>query len=147
MTTMQQEFTVGPIRVDDGVDGEKWDILGQVYVPLHYTETSASFHVTFPPGSLVPRHVHYDQDEFVYIIDGEMEFELNGEPLKLTAQTQLTLPMNVPHAIYNRSDKPATALISASPSKRLYEHLRSLNGLTDKDEMNRIAALNGVPFL
>lgn len=141
------DTSFGPIRQDEGFHGQKWDILGQIYVPLHVTETSMSLHATFPAGTFVPLHVHDTQDEFIYILEGEMEFTLGEHELKAGPGTQLTLPKGIAHALYNRSAKPAVTLVTASPTRMLYEYMQKINGMTDREEMARLAAAHEVPFI
>ena len=48
------------------------------------TEHSFSWHATLPPGTFVPPHIHPDQDEYLYILEGKLDFMLDG------AETQAT---------------------------------------------------------
>ncbi len=141
------DYTYGPIHQSEGFHGQRWEILGQIYVPLHVTESSMSLHATFPPDSIVPMHIHDTQDEFIYVMEGEMEFSLGEHDIKVVAGTQVTLPKGIPHALYNRSDKPAVMLVTASPTRKLYEYMQKIDGMTDKDEMARLAAMHEVPFV
>ena len=74
---MQDEIA-GITRANEGMQGITWNILGQTYVPKHRTEHSFSWHATFPPGTFVPPHIHPDQDEYLYILEGRLDFMLNG---------------------------------------------------------------------
>src|SRR6266849_4567326 len=49
-----------------------WNILGQTYVPKNCTEHSFSWHATLPPGTFVPPHIHPDQDEYLYMLEGKL---------------------------------------------------------------------------
>lgn len=141
------DVSYGAVTVEEGFKNQKWDILGQIYTPIHVTETSFAIHAIFPPGTFVPRHVHDTQDEFFHIVEGTMVFELNGEEITGGPGTHVTAPMKVPHAIYNRSDNPVTALVLISPTRRFYEYMQKIDGMTDRDEMARLAAAHEVPFL
>src|SRR5260221_440132 len=68
----------GITRANEGIQGISWNILGQTYVPKTRTEHSFSWHATFPPGTFVPPHIHPDQDEYLYILEGRLEFMLDG---------------------------------------------------------------------
>ena len=70
--------TAGITRASEGLQGISWNILGQTYVPKSRTEHSFSWHATFPPGTFVPPHVHPDQDEYLYILEGRLDFMLDG---------------------------------------------------------------------
>ena len=62
--------TAGITRANDGLDGIKWNILGQIYVPKHVTEHSFSWHATFPAETFVPPHIHPTQDEYILMLEG-----------------------------------------------------------------------------
>ena len=68
----------GITRANEGIQGISWNILGQTYVPKSRTEHSFSWHATFPPGTFVPPHIHPDQDEYLYILEGRLDFMLDG---------------------------------------------------------------------
>jgi mannose-6-phosphate isomerase-like protein (cupin superfamily) len=44
-----------------------------------------------------PRHMHHDQDEWTYIIDGECDFEIGGQLLRAHTGDTVFLPRNVAH--------------------------------------------------
>ena len=70
-------MTAGVTTREASVDDVTWHILGQTYVPKHRSESSMSWHATFPHGTFVPHHVHTTQDEFIYVLTGELELELD----------------------------------------------------------------------
>ena len=70
--------TAGITRANEGMQGITWNILGQTYVPKHCSEHSFSWHATFPPDTFVPPHIHPDQDEYLYILEGKLDFMLAG---------------------------------------------------------------------
>src|SRR5215813_14384999 len=83
----------GITRANDGIQGITWNILGQIYVPKHRTEHSFSWHATFPVGTFVPPHIHPDQDEYLYILEGRLDFFLDGAEESATAGDTVRLPM------------------------------------------------------
>ena len=74
---MKSEIT-GITRANEGMQGISWNILGQTYVPKNCTEHSFSWHATLPPGTFVPPHIHPDQDEYLYMLEGKLDFMLGG---------------------------------------------------------------------
>lgn len=50
-------------------------------------------------------HVHFDQDELFYIIDGEYRFQIGDETLLAKPGDTLFCPRNVPHTWIQLSDK------------------------------------------
>ncbi len=71
-------MTAGITRAGEGIEGVRWNILGQIYVPKQHSESSLSWHATFPPGTFVPPHIHPTQDEFLYILQGRLTAVLDG---------------------------------------------------------------------
>ena len=86
----------GITRANEGIQGITWNILGQTYVPKHRTEHSFSWHATFPPGTFVPPHIHPDQDEYLYILEGRLDFMLNGADEFATPGDLVRLPATNP---------------------------------------------------
>ena len=89
---MRQE-QAGITRSQDGLDGITWNILGQIYVPKTVTEHSFAWHATFPPGTFVPPHSHPTQNEYLYILEGRLDFWLNGEETSAGAGDTVRLRM------------------------------------------------------
>src|SRR5215212_2555374 len=62
-----------------------------------------------------PRHVHFEQDEWFYIVKGEYVFEVGGETHRLHAGDTLFAPRNVPHGWAHVGGGPGTLLTMVSP--------------------------------
>jgi DNA-binding transcriptional MerR regulator len=45
-----------------------------------------------------PRHVNPDQDEWIYVVDGEVELEIGKKRFRLGARESMFIPRNVEHA-------------------------------------------------
>ncbi len=75
----------GITRANEGMQGISWNILGQTYVPKNVTEHCFSWHATLPPGTFVPPHIHPDQDEYLYMLEGKLDFMLDGAETQATA--------------------------------------------------------------
>ncbi|MGV6875971.1 cupin domain-containing protein [Pseudochelatococcus sp. B33] len=140
-------FSKGIIVHGDGLNGQKWTILGQPYRPLHLAPSSLLMHAEFGPGSFVPTHIHETQDEILHILEGVMEFELEGRTIKAGAGDTVSLPMDIAHALYNRSDAVARALVVVSPSGRMYDYMIAISGLNDPAEVVRLGAEHEIRFV
>lgn len=53
--------------------------------------------VDSPRGSLVPVHIHRHEDESVFVLEGDLEFELNGRKVPVSAGSHAFLPRHLPH--------------------------------------------------
>ena len=111
----------GVVKSTAGFENITWNILGQTYVPKQMTEPCFSWHATFPPGTFVPPHIHPDQDEFLYILEGRFDFILNGEEAFGEPGDLITLPRGIPHGIFNKSDQTIKTLFWVTPTHKLYD--------------------------
>ncbi|MEP6495541.1 MAG: cupin domain-containing protein [bacterium] len=75
----------------------------------------AAFHLVAPPMSGPPRHVHTREDEWFYVLDGELVFELDGECVSVSAGGSVWLRCGVVHAYQNFTDRDARLLIVTTP--------------------------------
>jgi DNA-binding transcriptional MerR regulator len=57
-----------------------------------------------------PRHLHRDQDEWIYVIDGEFKFEVGDKRFRVGAGESVFIPRKVPHVWTCVSGKPARIL-------------------------------------
>jgi len=56
--------------------------------------------VDFDPGYVVPRHTH-PGEEIIYVIEGTLEYEIDGKPVKVKAGDVLFVPAGVVHTAKN----------------------------------------------
>jgi quercetin dioxygenase-like cupin family protein len=63
-----------------------------------------------------PRHVHFAQDEWFYVIKGEFAFEIGDQKLRLGPGETLFAPRNVPHGWAHLGGEPGTLLTTVSPA-------------------------------
>jgi len=138
-------------KLDGGIsapqEGTEWHVLGHTYWNRAWCGASFAFETHDPPGTFVPPHVHPDQDEFICVLENELEVELDGERRRAPEGSLVKLPRGVAHAYYNPSDRPTRCLFWVSPAGRLKELFDRLHGLTDPDEVVRVSAEHDVHFL
>src|SRR5437764_4781176 len=111
-----QQLNAGITKAGSGLDGIVWNILGQTYVPKAVSESSFSWHATFPPGTFVPPHIHPTQDEFIYMFEGRFDLLLDGKDVVATAGDLIRMPMGLPHGILHNSDQPGQGFFCVSPN-------------------------------
>ncbi|WP_242344709.1 cupin domain-containing protein [Anaeromyxobacter terrae] len=51
----------------------------------------------------IPPHIHTEHDEMIYVLEGRMGVKLGERTLTATAGSSFTIPVNIPHAIWNES--------------------------------------------
>ncbi|HEY9057319.1 MAG TPA: cupin domain-containing protein [Aurantimonas sp.] len=143
-------MTAGVTKADEGIDGIRWNILGQTYIPKQHCESSLSWHATFPVGTFVPPHIHPTQDEFIYMFQGRLDLVLDGQETFAQPGDTIRLPRGIPHGIFNRSDADVKCLFWVSPARRLYDLFWALHNLgpeADPAEVVAISAKHEVDFL
>ena len=76
----------------------------------------AFFDATVPPGSGPPPHVHRDEDEFYYVLDGELEVLDRDRTFTARAGSFVFVPRGTRHSFRNRSAKPARLVVGITPA-------------------------------
>jgi quercetin dioxygenase-like cupin family protein len=71
-----------------------------------------------PPGAGSPWHLHHNEDESFYVIEGEVLFIIGEEQQRITAGpgTFVFGPRNIPHGFRNDSSAPARMLLQVTPA-------------------------------
>jgi DNA-binding transcriptional MerR regulator len=78
-----------------------------------------------------PRHLHHDQDEWIYVIDGEYDFVVGEKRIRLGAGECVFLPRKVPHVWAAVSEEPGRIINVYQPAGKIEEFFRAL-GVPDK---------------
>lgn len=79
-----------------GEDGK--EVVAQTYV--------------FPPGVVLPWHIHPDAHEIAYVLEGDFTFERAGTPPRqMSAGEADYLPPNIVHRGLNKSGRPVKQLV------------------------------------
>ena len=73
-------------------------------------------HPIEPRVLAAPMHTHRNEDEYTYVLEGEIGFQV-GEEVRVARSGDLVFkPRGVPHAFWNAGDTPARALEIISPA-------------------------------
>ncbi|MFD5094316.1 cupin domain-containing protein [Amycolatopsis thailandensis] len=101
----------------------------------------------------IPRHVHHEADECIYVLEGELGIDFDDESHVATKGTFVLLPRGVPHALRRVSAPPRVLQIS-SPGG--WEHyLEDLfeagpavftQGAIDPEKINKVAAPHHITY-
>jgi quercetin dioxygenase-like cupin family protein len=79
-----------------GEDGK--EVVAQTYV--------------FPPGVVLPWHIHPDAHEMAYVVEGDFTFERAGTPPRqMSAGAADYLPPNIVHRGLNKSGRPVKLFV------------------------------------
>jgi quercetin dioxygenase-like cupin family protein len=71
-----------------------------------------------------PVHIHPNQDEWFYVMEGEVLFQLGGERKTLRAGESVLGPRGIPHGFMGAGEKPAHMIIAFTPAGRMEEFFR-----------------------
>jgi quercetin dioxygenase-like cupin family protein len=70
------------------------------------------------------RHLHYDQDEWFYILEGAFQFEVGAERFHLQAGESLLAPRQVPHVWAFVGDERGRILVAFMPAGKMEAFFR-----------------------
>ena len=98
-----------PYRVASGEGlADVWWKSGRVTVKVAGAETGDAFaqiEVADPRGGGTPVHVHHNEDETFYVLEGEVTVLVGDERFDLVAGDFLFAPRDIPHAYVVRSER------------------------------------------
>lgn len=127
----------------------------EVTVLLSGEQTGGAFtmvQVVTPPGGGPPPHWHTREDEWFHILEGRVEFWLDGTWTEVPAGTTAFLPKNSRHTYRNCGDTPLRMIVHASPSgfevffERIAEAFNAPGG-PDMPRIVEISAEHGIHYV
>ncbi len=71
--------------------------------------------LTLEPGRLVWPHVHTREDEYTYVLEGEIGLRIGDQIIEATAGGTVVKPRGIPHTFWNAGPQPARTLESIAP--------------------------------
>jgi mannose-6-phosphate isomerase-like protein (cupin superfamily) len=97
-------------------EGERVELGG---LGVRFMATGAGFslveHPIAPRTLAAPMHVHEREDEYSYVLEGEVGVQIGDEVLYARPGDFVVKPRGVWHAFWNRTDEPARLLEIISP--------------------------------
>ena len=123
-------------------DGESIDFGG---LGVRFMTTGEGFslveHPIAPRTLAAPMHVHEHEDEYSYVLEGEVGVQVGDEVRYAKAGALVFKPRRIWHAFWNRADEPARLLEIISPAG-FERYFAELDGLRRAEpDRKRIAAL------
>ena len=96
-----------------------------------------------------PVHTHRNEDEFSYVLEGEVGVQIGDETLTAGPGDLVLKPRGVPHAFWNPTDRPARLLEVIAPGDfaAYFEQLAGLlrhDGPPDPEALGALAAVHGM---
>lgn len=111
--------TVEPYQDTFDEETVRWFLGCQVWRRAGATQTGGAYCLIeqiAPPGLGSPYHVHRNEDESVYILEGETRFFSEGHTWVLGRGDFAFLPRGIPHGFRTEGDTPSRALVFTTTS-------------------------------
>jgi quercetin dioxygenase-like cupin family protein len=98
-------------------DVESTEAVDGVHLKLLAGGTEANVQqFTIEPGATVPEHSH-PHEQVGYVLEGELEFTVDGETLRAETGDSYVVPGGEPHSATNTADVPVVGLDVFSPPR------------------------------
>jgi quercetin dioxygenase-like cupin family protein len=118
MTVVSAEHVSGGYLLNKD-EGEAWWLLGMLeIVKIGGDATNGEYgllEITVRAGEGSPWHVHPDEDEWFYVLDGSFTFYVGDERLSLPAGAFAFGPKGVPHTFIADEPNGGKALVGFQP--------------------------------
>lgn len=91
---------------------------GQIWIRAASAQTGGTFCLMeqiMPPGMGSPYHVHANEDETFYVLEGHLRFFCDGQSWVLGQGGVAFLPKGIPHGFRTEGDVDSRSLLLASP--------------------------------
>lgn len=127
--------------------------LGVVY-KLDGGDTRGAFSIVehpIEPGTLVPPHTHAHEDEFSYVLQGEIGVRIADEVVIATPGCYVLKPRGVPHTFWNAGPEPGRLIEIISPPhfERFFTEMAALfrdGNAPDLEQRAKLASRYGLTF-
>lgn len=96
----------------------------------------------FTGGGGGPRHLHHEQDEWIYIVEGEFKFKIGEKEFRAGAGASVFIPRKVPHAWACVSGKPGKIIDTYQPAGKMEEFFRELGKYHGKPPVHEALTLD-----
>jgi putative monooxygenase len=70
---------------------------------------------TIGPGERISEHYHPYSEEFIFVVSGSLDAQLDGKSNRLGASDALLIPLNVRHRLVNDGDQDAFIVFHLGP--------------------------------
>ncbi len=120
--------------------------LGVVF-KLFGTDTGGRFAIVehpLAPGTLGgPSHVHHNEDEASYVLEGEIMVQIGDQLIQASSGTLIFKPKGISHTFWNQGSVPARILEIISPAgfEKYFEELAELVAPAGPPDILRLMTL------
>jgi uncharacterized cupin superfamily protein len=98
------------------------------------------------PGGGTPLHCHSREDEFFYVLEGQLSVFADGKTVRLSAGQSIFAPRGIPHSFKNCTTSPVKFLVFCTPPdiEEFFDYglpLESGGAPSDEQMMQRVMTL------
>lgn len=151
---MDSDTFTNEAKIVNAHEGKRLNVLGDnMTVKLTGADTNGAFIMVEqdnPPGTGIPMHVHENEDELFKILEGEMEFTVDGKTSLLKAGDLIFLPRKVPHTfkvVGNQNVKTILCVYPAGLEHMFYQLSDLPAGPPDIEKVMKICSEYGISFI
>lgn len=118
------------VPAGEDIDGAKRSLgFSRISFKISTQETGGNFflfeHSNLRPGG-PPLHFHYEQEEWFYVMEGDVLFQIGEKRFQLKAGDSMLAPRRVPHAFTAVGATPAKMLVGYSPAGKMEQFFRDI---------------------
>jgi quercetin dioxygenase-like cupin family protein len=101
-------------------EGKKYWFLGSLMeVKVTGEETGGTFSLLEeidPPDFVTPLHIHHNEDEYFYVLDGEVTFTIGEKTIRAKPGTFVSAPREIAHMYKVEKSEPAKIITMLVPA-------------------------------
>jgi DNA-binding transcriptional MerR regulator/quercetin dioxygenase-like cupin family protein len=98
----------------------------------------------FTGGSGGPRHLHHDQDEWIYVIEGKLEVHVGKKEFRARPGECVFMPRKVEHVWSSTGGKPCKIINVFQPAGKMEECFREIGKYDGKPAIHEALGIDGL---
>jgi quercetin dioxygenase-like cupin family protein len=111
-------MSIQPVRAGSIVHPGEGRTLPGILFRVAAAEAAGAFSIVehpYPPGVLIPPHVHDAADQVTYVIEGEIGVRVGDDVFLAAAGAYVIKPRGIPHTHWNATHYPARVMEITTP--------------------------------
>ena len=128
------------------IGGMVWNVMGQIYIPKKIDDERFWWEGILPEETFIPPHTHSTQDEFLYLVEGELDMLLDGQETHASAGDIIPFPRYSNHALFNNSGETVKGIFWAEPTNKLMGLFKAIHNVANPHEVVRISDAYDIHF-
>lgn len=135
--------------------GKAWNVFGVKIIGKVMSEaTDGEYAVIIthtPPEGGPPLHVHENEDELFYVLQGTYRFTCGEKQVDAPEGSMIRLPKGIPHGFLNIGDQEGITMNTITPGgfEQFFDDIAklSVNGPPDRSKVDSVALRYGMTFI